>query len=287
MVTYTNLEWMGHLLTVYGGQSNRELIKAHNTLHKERTMRVETIDNPLIARVHSIFRDLREDLSTFFATTDKTLILFNFGDTPEFFQFRVRFKATHKTLKFIVARGQGNDASTTLEFVKLEKTRNIVRDIDEIYRVVQRDYIDADANLRDRLQKLFLWGIQPNKNRKGEIFKALGAPLPHPIEPTKMRKDTLYYGVVVGYTILESNPETDQCVVQFNLSNGHSFNRECTKAFLDSIHPNRVVLMNWLLRINLLSFTSAKHHVTFTLEQFNEIAGYLSQQQTEKESTDG
>lgn len=237
-------------------------------------MGVQTIKNPLIQRIHSVFRDLREVNCNFFNARDENLIRFNFGESPTFWQFRVKFTSTHKMLKFIVAK---DGDQSTIDYSQLEKTRNIILDIDRLYHQRHRDYITVSDQLRDRLQKLFIWGMRLNKNRKNEIFKAKALPIP-PVDQrnTMTNEEVLYYGVVTGCWVISRSDDVVRAEIQ--LLGGNQYTIDCDPALVETIYNNRILLVNWLGRFNVLSFTSAQHHLDLTEAQRNEISAYLATQ---------
>ena len=261
----------------------------HTAVGKQRTTRV--LRNPTIMKIHGIAKDLRETLSTFFDQTDQSLIRFSFGVTPNFYQFKMKFGPTFKSIKFIVNR---DPDVKTVQCVTFEKTKNIILDIDEIYRERNTTYIDTN-NLRREMPGLFAWGMRKNANREKEIHKA---PVLIPGPEWKdfngsLSTDHLYCDLIVDFTfsgILTKgqgsffnldNPDKDKLAVslcEFNLLSGSSIRLVVTQSQLDLIKRNKLLVFNYLGRFNVMGFTTAKHHLKFSDEHYAEIAAYLETQ---------
>lgn len=238
-------------------------------------VRKPRIVNPVVDLIHSTFNELRRSSSGFFRSSDQTLIRFSFSDLPEFFQVRVKFSETHKVLKFIVNKA----TPTEVECAQLEKTRDIVRDIDEIYQLRDRKYYSLeDPEMQEKLKLLFLWGIeaqQTPKKAKKEIFKVKAIKLVREGEQQQMREDCLYYAVLTYHKVAAQNID-GTAIVDLSLLGLGTRRVVCNEAQLDALYPNRILLMNWLGRFNVLSLASTRHHVNFKESELDEITRFIT-----------
>ncbi len=234
--------------------------------------RTQTIKNKMIMKIHGIFKELRDSASQFFKQPDQSLIRFTFGETPTYFQFKVKFGSTHKLLKFIVNK---DPDVRSVGYVMYEKTKNIVMDIDQIYRERQNGYSEIE-NMRADIARLFWWGIRQNKNRERETFRVPAITIKPGNSDNRTNKDVLYYGIIENFNVERLDDQSFTVSVWLHTGSVLKFPiSETSVDFADILKKNKLLVMNYLGRYTAMSFTSAKHHINFTEAQYQEISTYL------------
>ncbi len=232
-------------------------------------------ENPLISRVHNEFRNIRYELSTFFANYDRELIRFQFGETPTQFQFRVKFASSHRSLRFCVNK----TSHDKIVVEKLEKTTDIVTDIDEINKVIEEpmELYWLSQDFQCKLQSLFLWGVQKNKDRKRENYRAAAERLPDWSNDNivNMSKEILYFDIITSYEVVSQKDIDGFIEVKLNLLWSEPYYITCQDYYLENIRPGRLLIVNWLQRYNVMNFASAKHHLNFNSSDYHAINIYL------------
>lgn len=243
-----------------------------------------SIKNRSITKVHTVFKNLRDICSKFFQQKDQSLIRFSFSETIAYWQFIVKFANTHKRIKFVVSK---DGDMTTVEYIMYEKTKNIILDIDQIYRERKRDWLTTNETLKKSLESLFFWGITYNENRRDEIYRCEVELIPE-IESEiydSLRNDILYYGVItriheLNKCLNEHKQVLYRCIVYFNhtKANGEQASIEitCTEDARRLLRPNKLLMLNWMGRFSAMSFMNSLHHFKFTDAQRRDIDAHLN-----------
>lgn len=243
------------------------------------------IENHTISRLRDVASKLRSDFSRFYGDTNRERVRFTYGDSPFAYYFKIRFTPSHRTIKFIVPKG--NLAANTIEVHQLEKTDNIIRDIDEIYQLKHQIYLEAivtDEELSEELALLWRWGIAGS--RRGNVFKARAEfILPGFGHEDMHRTDTLYVGIIDKVIPLQCGVEiVDGCEHRFQYVSLIMYNNaeiviRVAEDMVPTIYPGLIYMENWVERFSIMRFTSAKHHIVFTEEQANLICDYLNKEE--------
>lgn len=242
------------------------------------------IVNPMINRLRDVASKLRSDFSRFYGDSNRERVRFTYGDSPFAYYFKVRFTPSHRTLKFIVPK---ENPFNRVEIQQLEKTDNIIRDIDTIYLIKNQTYVDMDCSdqtLDAELSLLWRWGV--GATRKGDVFKARAEfILPGFGHEDMYRTDTLYVGLIDKVTPLQRGVEIiDGCEHRFQYVSLRMYNNaevivQMAEDIVQTIYPGLIYMENWVERYNIMRFTSAKHHIVFTEEQMELICDYLNQEE--------
>lgn len=251
-----------------------------------------SIRDPKIMKIHGIFKNLRESLSCFFNQHDQSLIRFSFGNTPSHYQFKVKFNPTHKSLKFIVNK---DPDVKSVQCITYEKTKNIVLDIDEIYRERTSIFID-EKELKQECGRLLLWGLRKNENREKEIFKVDAVEIQKGMTTESFRDDKrLFCDVIVDYeltflTYMGESVEpyqladgrlpqsTERAICTFKLLSGAKLSFNIFSGQAETFKRNKLLVVNYLRRFNVMGFTTAKHHLNFSNQQYSKISTWLESQ---------
>lgn len=252
----------------------------------------ERIQHPTIKWLSDIATRIRSDFSRFYRDTDKDRVRFNFGETPTTYTFKVKFTPSHRTLKFIVPK---DSYIPTIECQLYEKTNNIVRDIDQIYTLVAQEYlipniqaIEIDAVFF----KLWHWGCIVRNNSRHDIYKVqaqwfeqqafetmspmmLYTALITKVETLSHQKQTIMVGdglQTIGQPIVQLQLELTTPEKIFNCI----VNVEA--GLVRTIYPGQLYITNWIERYAIMRFNPAKHHLSFTPEQYAFITDYVSEE---------
>lgn len=242
------------------------------------------IENPTISRLRDIASKLRSEFSRFYGDTNRERVRFTYGDSPFAYYFKIRFTPSHRTIKFIVPKDEN---TTSIEVHQLEKTDNIIRDIDEIYQLKKQNYIEAindDEALSEEVTLLWRWGI--GGSRRGDVFKARAEfILPGFGHEDMCRTDTLYVGLIDKIVPLDHGIEiVDGCEHKFQYLSLIMYNNaevviRVAEDLVSTIYPGLIYMENWVERFSIMRFTSAKHHIVFTEEQTELICDYLNKEE--------
>lgn len=228
------------------------------------------VTNRVVVEFHRRFKQQVKNAMSFFGSRQSTLVLFNFVTTPTHYQLRVKFVSTHKMVKVTVPI---NGDDTCFSYQTFIKTKNIVRDIDQIY--LPQDGADSTLFEMDRvIDKLFLWGIQPNRTnplqRKQNYFKAIPVALADMCEGEAMEYNKLYYGFITHLQV--ENQSNGLATVYLGLDDRITYTvKDVTQARLDLMRPHRVYIQNSDGKFNIMGVKSARHHLLFSEEQFNKL----------------
>lgn len=228
------------------------------------------ITNRLIVEFHRRFKLIVKNAMIFFGARQSTLVLFNFTTTPTHYQIRIKFVSTHKMIKVTVPIA-GDD--TCFNYQTYVKTRNIVRDIDQIY-LPQENGTSTIFEMDRLIDRLFLWGIQPYRvnplQKKQNYFKAVPVALSKMAEGEPMEYNKLYYGFI---TYLEVNPQPNNLATVLMCLDGTMMYSvpDVDPARFDMIRVHRVYIQNSDGKFNIMGLKSARHHLLFTEEQFNSL----------------
>lgn len=254
----------------------------------------DRIKNPSIDFLHSIASKLRSDFGRFYRDTEKERIRFNFTETNDVYTFKIKFTPSHRVLKFVVQKNEDIDC---VECQLYEKTNNIIRDIDQIYKLVSQEYlyIQKDAVAAElRLLNLWYWGITISPDRKNDIYKVQA----DWYSDNNDREDVLFVGIINKITELDDKPNLLNNFINSlsNYSTVYEFSNVATvelelltefgiykrviqihKNIVKNIYPKQIFISNWLDQFAIMRFTPAKHHINFTSSQGDFIARYLSE----------
>jgi hypothetical protein len=252
----------------------------------------EKIQHPAVLWLYNTATQIRNDLSRFYRDTDKDRIRFNFGETPFAYTFKIKFTPSHRVLKFIVPK---DPDITTVECQLFEKTNNIIRDIDQLYAMKEQYYLPlqlTSAN-RSELLEIWYWGCFVRVDRKNDIYKVQS----HWLTSEPRCEDVLYIALITkvkcigkspeGIVINTANPSLQHIVfdpvvkLQLELVTPMGTQTLCVdvQAGLENgIYPGQIYIVNWMNRFSIMRFTPAKHHLSFTPEQYLFIVDYLSKE---------
>lgn len=243
------------------------------------------IENHTISRLRDIASKLRSEFSRFYGDTNRERVRFTYGDSPFAYYFKIRFTPSHRTVKFIVPKS--NLTSNTIEVQQLEKTDNIIRDINEIYQLKKHLYLEAivdDEALSEELALLWRWGIAGS--RRGDVFKAQAEFILPGFSPEDMyRTDTLYVGLIDKVVPLQKGVEiVDGCEIKYEYVSLMMYNNaevviRVAEDMVGTIYPGMIYMENWMERFTIMRFSSAKHHIVFTEDQTNLICDYLNREE--------
>ena len=136
-----------------------------------------------------------------------------------------------------------------------------------------------DQHFVEKMSYLFLWGIQKNKERKQRFYRAKAKKLPFWEENStpNLQNDVLYYDIIKDFTIVSTDGEGFSEVKLELVFSGEYF-ITCQNYYLENIRPNRFLILNWLERYSILTFITAKHHLVFETEDYQEISLFLKNQ---------
>lgn len=253
----------------------------------------ERIQHPTIVRLSEIASRIRSDFSRFYRDTEKDRIRFNFGETPNTYTFRVKFTPSHRILKFIVPKDTNID---TIECQLYEKTNNIVRDIDQIYTLVKQEYL-SPTNINSTevdalLFKLWYWGCVTRGNSRHDVYKVQAQWFIEQPYDT-MSPMMLYMALITNVKTISrnkrlihlgDNAETlDESTVRLQLeltTDDSIFYHfvDIQEGLVRNIYPGQLYITNWMERFAIMRFSPAKHHLSFTPEQYAFITDYLSEE---------
>lgn len=225
---------------------------------------------------------LRSDFGRFYNDTSRERIRFTYGESPYAYCFKIRFAPSHRSVRFIVAKdGQGRD----IEVICLEKTDNIIRDIDSIYQTIDQKYITLDTPNQEEFEAqialLWRWGI--SGQRKNDVFKARAAWYQPEM---KLDESTLAIGVIESVTVLKRKSSwfpkistTDNLtLLELTFDHNEKIVLEVANDLVGTIYPGLVYMQNWMGSYNLMRFKSAKHHINFTANQLEAISNFLDEE---------
>lgn len=227
------------------------------------------ITDPTIVEFHKTFKQLVGHAMRFFGGYQPALVLFNFTTTPTHYQLRIKFVSTHKMIKVLVPKTGFPNMFTYQQFVK---TRNIVRDIDQIY-IPQIPRVGDYLRIPEIVENLFVWGIQnriPAIERKNNYFKAVPVPLTSVGNGESMEYNKLYYGFIT-YLQIEPQPNGN-ATVRLMLDDKEPFEiQDVSPDRLEIFRVHRVYIQNSSGKFNVMGLKSARHHLLFSDEQFAAI----------------
>lgn len=234
------------------------------------------VKDKTVRRIHDEFKALRNNFSTFYDSVDDSKIRFSFSEVSgSHFLFRVKFSVTHKTVKFFVPQ---DSSEKTFGYQCLEKTTNIVEDIDSIHNLTKEDWVDISSKLEETCRELFLWGIEMSKNRGSDVFRVDAVPY---VPNTELLRTRLYYGLITATQITPSKECKDYSYVTLSFLTGEQFVVYSRTDTAELIKPGRIILINYKGSYNILTFNSAKHHVNFAPSDYNALVQYYDNRQTE------
>lgn len=249
----------------------------------------DRVQHPTVTWLYNMASKIRNDFSRFYRDTEKDRIRFNFGETPFSYTFKIKFTPSHRVIKFIVSKDPDID---TIECQLYEKTNNIIRDIDQIYYLVNQEYLPtnkSDENTFSLIMKLWHWGCVIRPDRKNDIYKVHAKWY----SPQPKYEDVLYIGVIKSVKHIETTPPSfasmdlkhavnDPTVkLQLELMTPQStydYFIEVIEGLEKNIYPGQLFILNWMERFSIMRFTPAKHHISFNSEQYGFISDYISKE---------
>lgn len=259
---------------------------------KDDTLIYVPIKQWLILRANK----LRSDFARFYRDTEKDRIRFNVSETPDVYVFKIKFTPSHRVLKFIIQKKENCELTDDFECQCYEKTNNIIKDINQIYKLVSQVYIprnDDHDQAEQKLLQLWYWGMQIMPERKHDIYKVpaewfsrdndnqnvLYVAIINKITPVKDKIDLLS-GLFKSFDELFNNTNRqDTTLLELELLvDGASYTHvvEVQNHIAKNIFPRQIFISNWMSQYAIMRFTPAKHHLIFTPQQYEFIAEYLS-----------
>ena len=222
-------------------------------------MRVEykEIKNATIRRLHKVVSQLRDELGEVPAR-------FTYGDHESTVTFKLKYYGQKKALVFTVSK---DEDVHTFQINYLEKTKNLIEDIDQIYiEAREPTYINLVDISRDTLRPAMKWLSEPS-DRDGEIFKA---PVTEYPASGVLSPDTLYYSVVKSVRsvqdVQEINPSTltvlDVEIIEVTFASG----RKRMYDLLDNqLRPSEgnLFVENYKAKYAVMSYSTARRHLDF------------------------
>lgn len=235
-------------------------------------MRVEysEIDNPVIKKIHRTIKQLKDQMYNGYPAR------YTYGSHEASYTFKIKLCNQKKALIFTVSK---DPTVTTFQVNFLEKTRNLVEDIAQIYKAAKEPVFLEIAEISlAQLKRAFSWVIQPS-DRTGEIFKA-------PVEAypwnKPLKNDRLYYRVVKK--VLESQElnahdpvlrvDTPITIYKVEFADGKT---GCCEVMFGGLKPTpgNLMISNYTGMYALMGYSTARKHMDFTSISHYDIVNQL------------
>lgn len=190
----------------------------------------------------------------------------------------IKFGLSHKRIKFFLNK---DDSVKTFETTYIEKTNNIIDNIDNINVVTDRNYQDKeiifnDEEIKKVVEDIFTWGITKEKERDNDIFKVLGINSKDIIDPDKLSDRVLYFTVIDE--VLNITKITDEVsLVHFKSIHGIEYKVEVFYDKVLSFKSRYIYIFNYHGKYNVMKFTHAKKHLHFSEDDLAYITNYLEE----------
>lgn len=236
-------------------------------------MRVEykDINNSVLRKIHRAIKQLKDAADPNFQAR------FTYGDHESSYTFKVKFYRQKKALIFTVPK---DPAVETFQITYLEKTKNVIEDIDQIYKEERPPkFMDVNNITPAALKSAFNWVISPS-DRDGEIFKA---PITAYPMSGALDDNTLYYRVVKSATVIQEVTKTDPelktqfavRVVEVEFGDGR---RDLIEVQAGSMMPTRdnLMILNSKGKYALMSYSTARRHIDFDSGSHYDIVSQMN-----------
>ena len=258
-------------------------VQYHGQRHRSKEKPLDKkITHPHIERLHKFAAKLRSEFARFYGDMSRERVRFTFGDSPSAYFFKIRFTPSHRTLRFAVPKEINTEIDADDVIVHLlEKTDNIVRDIDSIYLVrdTQAAILDimSDDDMEKFMTMLWKWGI--SGYRKNDVFRASSVWYHPDIE---INDTTLAIGLITDVKEKMSRLRMVDGVVQqdtileLTLQNNEKAIVNVDDDVVSTIYPGLIFMQNKYGSFNIMRFKAAKHHINFTESQYNTISDFLA-----------
>ena len=170
--------------------------------------KTELTDKPTISLVSAVKKYYRELIKLLEFHNDKDNIKFHETlidviDANEFLIVSIKFRGTYRRVKIFINKSDVD----SFEIVYMEKTRNIVENIDNISGVLARTYDKKtkfldNAFLSKFIEDTFNWGYTSDITRAHDLFKVPGINIDLINQVEMSRNDVLYFGIIKKVEVL-------------------------------------------------------------------------------------
>ena len=229
---------------------------------------VQAKDDSRLAKARTIFNALATDMAKFFEGPDRSINFTFYTKDDEHFM-RVRFVPTKKVILCSVSNDEEVHSVTVRQ---LEKTMNIVENIDTIYHERTKVDIPLGSSFKAELTAIFNWGLRKSKARAGGATEVARGRAIELTKDTVMKDDLLYYGIIVE--VVEVTKQSDTT----NLTKIRLLNDTIVPVVVArdaNVEVGRVFVCNKAGRHNFLTYPMAKNHLVFSMQDMESINLYF------------